>query len=157
MMYQRLTFPYFPNHDYSDHLIGQYQGILDICNYTNNMPELVIRMPTYYTTAVPPKLEFDVTADTACIGQKIVKSILDFNANCNDVVQAFSVATGDVQNATGDENGAISTTLIHLPAPCSLQQLATTCDSLAASFSSTNLNVTTVSCNYEYQHQSLPQ
>lgn len=57
------------------------------------------------------------------------------------------VATGDVQAATGDDNCAISTTSICLPAPCTLHQIATddTRDSLAVSFSSTNLNVTIVS------------
>ncbi|KAL8699133.1 MAG: hypothetical protein Q9201_006182 [Fulgogasparrea decipioides] len=147
MMYQRLTSPYLPEHDYSDYLIGQYQDILDVCNYTNKMPELVIRVPPDYTTAVPPTLEFNVTADTTCTGQTIVKSTLDPNANCNTIAQAFNVATGDVQAATGDDNCAISTTSICLPAPCTLHQIGTdeTCDSLAASFSSTNLNVTTVS------------
>lgn len=147
MMYQRLTSPYLPDHDYSDYLIGQYQDILDVCNYTNNMPDLVIRVPPDYTTAVPPTLEFNVTADVTCTGQTIVKSTLDPNANCNTIAQAFKVATGDVQAATGDDNCAISTTSICLPAPCTLHQIATddTCDSLAASFSSTNLNVTIVS------------
>lgn len=147
MMYQRLTSPYLPDHDYSDYLIGQYQDILDVCNYANNMPELVIRVPPDYTTVVPPTLEFNVTTDTTCNGQTIVKSTLDPNANCNTIAQAFHVATGDVQAATGDDNCAISTDSICLPAPCSLHQIATgdTCDSLAASFSSANLNVTTVS------------
>ena len=145
-MHQRLTSPYLPDHDYSDYLIGQYQDILDVCNYTNRMPDLVIRVPPNYTTAVPPTLEFNVTADTNCTGQKIVKSTLDPNANCNSIAQAFKVATGDVQAATGDDNCAISTTSICLPAPCTLHQIATndTCDSLAASFCSTNFTVTSV-------------
>ncbi|KAL9580260.1 MAG: hypothetical protein Q9212_004601 [Teloschistes hypoglaucus] len=147
MMYQRLTSPYLPNHDYSDYLIGQYQDILDVCKYTNNMPELIIRVPPDYTTVVPPTLEFNVTTGTSCNGQTIVKRTLDPNANCNTIAQAFHVATGDVQAATGDDNCAISTDSICLPAPCSLHQIVTgdSCDSLAASFSSANLNVTTVS------------
>lgn len=146
-MYQRLSSAYLPDHEYSDYLIGQYQDILDVCNYTNNMPELVIRVPPVYTTAALPTLEFNITADTTCTGQTIVKSTLDPNANCNTIAQAFMVATGDVQAATVDDNCAISTTSICLPAPCTLHQIATddTCDSLAASFSSTNLNATVVS------------
>lgn len=147
MMYQRLTSPYLPDHDYSDYLIGQYQDILDICNYTNIMPELVIRMPPDYATAVPPTPEFNVTANTTCTGQTIVKSALGFNATCNAIAQACNVATGDVQAATANDDCAISTTSICLPAPCTLHQIATndTCDSLAASFSSPTLNVTIVS------------
>ena len=147
MMYQRLTSPYLPDHDYSDYLIRQYQDILDVCNYTDNMPDLVIRVPPDYEAAVPPTLEFNVTADTTCTGQTIVKSTLDPNANCNTIAQAFMVATGDVQAATGADNCVLSTASICLPAPCTLHQIATgdTCDSLAASFSSTNLNVTIVS------------
>lgn len=146
-MYQRLTSPYLPDHDYSDYLISQYQDILDVCNYTNRMPELVIRVPPDYATAVPPALELNVTTDTTCAGQTIVKSTLDPNANCNTIAQAFKVATGDVQAATGNDNCTISTTSICLPAACILHQIATgdTCDSLAASFSSANLNVTVVS------------
>ena len=85
--------------------------------------------------------DLTVTPKTICIGQTIVKSTLDPSADCNDVAQPFNVATGDVQAATGDDNSEILPISIHLPAPRSLQQLATACNSPAASFFSTNLNV----------------
>lgn len=146
-MYQRLNSPYPPDHDYSDYLIQQYQDILDVCNATQNMPELVIRTPPDYATAVPPLLNISGTGDNSCTGQTIVKSTLDPNANCNSIAQAFNVATGDVQAATRSNDCALSTASICLPAPCTLQRISVdaTCDSLAASFSTTKLNVTTVS------------
>ena len=147
MMYQRLNSPYLPDHDYSDYLIQQYQDILDVCNATQTMPELVIRAPPDYATAVPPLLNISGTGDSSCTGQTIVKSTLDPNANCNSIAQAFNVATGDVQAATGSNDCALSTASICLPAPCTLQRISVgaSCDSLAASFSTTKLKVTTVS------------
>ncbi|KAL9004719.1 MAG: hypothetical protein Q9188_002471 [Gyalolechia gomerana] len=146
MMYQRLTSPYLPDHDYSDYLIQQYQDILDVCNATNNKPELVIRIPPDYPAAIPPPLNISSPTDTICVGQTIVKSTLDPNANCNSIAQAFNVATGDVQAASGNANCAISTPSICLPAPCALHQTTAgvTCESLATSFSTADLNVTTV-------------
>ena len=143
-MYQRLTSPYLPDHDY---LIGQYQDILDVCNYTNRIPELVIRVPPDYASAVPPTLEFNVTADTTCACQKIVKTTLDPDANCNSIAQAVNVATGDVLAVTDGDNCGISTPSICLPAPCTLHQIATgdTCGSLASSFSTGAINVTSIS------------
>ncbi|KAL8836527.1 MAG: hypothetical protein Q9170_002882 [Blastenia crenularia] len=147
LMYRRITSQYLPDHDYSDYLIGQYQDILDVCKYTDRMPELVIRLPPDYATAVPPTLEFNVTADTTCTGQTIIKSTLDPSANCNSIAQAFNVATGDVQAVTDGDSCAITTPSICLPAPCTLHQLADgdTCDTLASSMSTAAINVTSIS------------
>ncbi|KAL8634347.1 MAG: hypothetical protein Q9228_008058, partial [Teloschistes exilis] len=110
------------------------------------MPELVILVQPDYASAVPPPLNISGTTNTDCTGQTIVKSTLDPNANCNSISQAFNVATGAIQAATGNTNCALSTPSICLPAPCILHQVAAgaTCDSLAASFSTTSLNVTTI-------------
>ena len=146
MMYQRLISPYLPDHEYSDYLIEQYQDILDVCNANNKMPELVIRAPPDYATAMPPAQNFSGVVDTTCHGQTVIKSTLSPNANCNSISQAFNVATGDVQAAAGNADCSISTTSICLPAACALQQVPNdaSCDSLATSFSTVNLTVTTV-------------
>ncbi|KAF8847799.1 hypothetical protein BDZ45DRAFT_698908 [Acephala macrosclerotiorum] len=147
LMYQRLISPYLPDHDYSDYLIEQYQDILDVCNYTDNMPELVIRAPPVYLDATPPPLNLSsFAANTTCTSQTIVKSTLDPNANCNTISQAFNAATGDVQAATGSPNCTITHSSFCLPEPCALEQVPSnaSCDSLAASFSTANLTVSTV-------------
>ena len=145
-MYQRLISPYLPDHDYSDYLIKQYQDILDVCNATNNMPELIIRAPPNYVTAIPPPLNFSSFPSTTCSGQTILKSTLDPSANCNTISQAFNVSTGDVQAATGNSSCAVSQSSICLPAGCTLEQVpaGASCESLAASFSTINFTVTTV-------------
>jgi hypothetical protein len=66
-MYQRVISPYLPDHDFSDYLIGEYLDILDVCNYTNAMPELIIRALPDYSTAVPLPVNLtDVANDTVC-------------------------------------------------------------------------------------------
>ena len=147
MMYQRLNSPYLPDHEYSDYLIQQYQDILDVCNATQNMPELVIRVPPKYATASPPPLNVNGSADNCCTGQTIVKSTLDPKSSCNSIAQAFNVATGDVQAATGKSDCTLSTSSICLSSPCVLHQIPAdaTCNSLATSFSTIELNVTTIS------------
>jgi LysM repeat protein len=145
-MYQRLSSPYLPDHDYSDYLVSQYQDILDVCNYTNNIPQLVIQAQPNYATAVPPAINLTSVADTACIGQTILKNTLSPNANCASIAQAFNVPTGDVQFATGNSSCIFQQESICLPYPCTLQQvpIGATCDSLAASYSTSNLTVLTV-------------
>jgi LysM repeat protein len=147
MMFKRLSSPYLPDSDHSDYLIAQYQDVLDVCNATNNMPELVIRAPPDYATATPPPLNFsNIPTDTSCTGgQYIVGSTLDPNANCATISQAFNVATGDVQAATNSSD-CKSTSNFCLPASCKLYTVASgdTCASLASSFSTTNLSVSTM-------------
>lgn len=145
-MYQRVTSPYLPDHEYSDYLIDQYQDILDICDAANNMPELVIRAPPNYVAAVPPPLNLSSIAGTTCTGQTILKSTLDPNADCSTISQAFNVATGDVQAAAGNPDCKISVPSICLPAACTLQKVPeeATCDALSTSFSTINLTVTSV-------------
>jgi len=146
-MYRKLISPYLPDHDFSDYLIGEYQDILDVCNYSNAMPELIIRALPDYSTAVPPTLNLSaVSNNTVCTGQTIVASTLSANANCNSISQAFNAATGDVQAATGTTNCATSKSSFCLQQPCTLLQVpnGATCDSLATAASTTNLNVTTL-------------
>jgi hypothetical protein len=146
-MYQRVISPYLPDHDFSDYLIGEYQDILDVCNYTNSMPELVIRALPDYSTAVPPPLNLtNVANNTVCTGQTIVTSTLSANANCNSISQAFNAATGDVQAATGSTNCSTSKSSFCLQRACTLKQVpnGATCDSLATAFSTANLTVTSV-------------
>ncbi|KAL9025078.1 MAG: hypothetical protein Q9196_006038 [Gyalolechia fulgens] len=101
-MHQRRTSPYFPSRHY---MIEQYQDIIDVCDATNNMPELVIRIPPNYSvrTAIPPPLSISGTTDTMCIGQTTVKSTLNPNVDRNSIAQAFNIAAGDVQAATGTQ------------------------------------------------------
>lgn len=143
-MYQRLNSPYLPDHDYSEYLISQYQDILDVCNYSMNMPELVITAPTVYAEAVPPTL--NLTILQGCNGQLIVKSTLDPNANCAIIAQAFNVPTGAVQAATGNTDCKSTEDSFCLPQPCALGHVPTgaTCESLAEAASNANLTVSTV-------------
>lgn len=145
-MYQRLVSPYLPNQDYSDYLVSQYQDILDVCDYANNIPELVIQAPPNYASAIPPRLNLSSSTDTACTGQTILKSTLDPNADCASIAQAFNVATGAVQAATANDNCVVSQSTICLPPPCTLKQVpaGATCSSLATAFSTSKLAVTTV-------------
>lgn len=145
MMRQRLSSQYLPNQDYSDYLVSQYQDILDVCNYWDQVPELVIWTPPNYDAAVPPMLNLSSYNSSVCTGQTIVKSTLDPNANCATIAQAFNVATGAVQAATGSDTCVVSQASICLPAPCTLSQVPSgaTCDSLAKEFSTSSLNVTT--------------
>jgi hypothetical protein len=111
------------------------------------MPELVIRAPPVYLDATPPPLNLSsFAANATCTGQTIVKSTLDPNANCNTISQAFNAATGDVQAATGSPNCTITHSSFCLQEPCALEQVPSnaSCDSLAASFSTANLTVSTV-------------
>lgn len=146
MMYQRLISPYLPDHDYSGYLISQYQDILDVCDYTSNIPELVIEAPSNYAPSTPPPLNLGSFTDTGCTGQTIVSSTLNSNANCATIAQAFNVATGAVQAATGNTNCVLNQPSICLPSPCTLKQVpvGATCDSLATAYSTSNLTVTTV-------------
>lgn len=145
-MYQRLISPYLPNQDYSDYLISQYQDILDVCDYASNIPELVIQALPNYASSTPPALNLSSFTGTGCIGQTIVKSTLDANANCATIAQAFNVATGAVQAATGNANCVLNQPSICLPSPCTLKQVlaGATCDSLATAFSTSKLTVTAV-------------
>jgi len=146
-MYQRVISPYLPDHDFSDYLIGEYLDILDVCNYTNAMPELIIRALPDYSIAVPPPVNLtNVANNTVCTGQTIVTSTLSPNANCNSLSQAFNAATGDAQTATGNTNCTTLKTSFCLQQPCTLRLVPNnaTCDSLSASFSTANLTVTSV-------------
>ena len=145
-MYQRLISPYLPNHDYSDYLISQYQDILDVCLYADKIPELVIQAPSNYDSATPPALNLSSFTDTGCTGQTIAKSTLDANANCNTIAQAFNVATGAIQAATGNTDCVLNQPSICLPFPCTPERVpvGATCDSLATAYSTSNLTVTAV-------------
>lgn len=150
MLYQRLSSPYLPSgDDYSAYLIGQYQDILDVCNYTDQMPELVITAQPDYDDATAPAL--NLTVATGCLGQLITVSSLDPNANCATIAQAFDVATGAVQAATSSQDCADTTSgSFCLPLPCTIGQVpaGATCASLAAAASyvnsTVNFTVTTV-------------
>lgn len=147
-MYQRVSSPYLPDTDYSDYLINEYLDVLDVCNATDHMPELIVRALPEYDTANPAPLNFTnvPTADTSCTGgQYIVASSLDANANCESISQAFGVATGAVQEATNSTD-CKPTANFCLPASCTLHQVASgdTCDTLATAFSTSNLTVGTI-------------
>ncbi|KUI67451.1 hypothetical protein VM1G_02901 [Cytospora mali] len=150
LLFQRLSSPYLPSgDDYSAYLIEQYQDILDVCNYTDQMPELVITAQPDYDDAPVPAL--NLTVATGCSGQLITVSSLDPNANCATIAQAFNVATGAVQDATGSQDCAdTSSSSFCLPLPCTIDQVPTgaTCASLAAAASyvnaTVNFTVTTV-------------
>lgn len=147
-MFKRLSSDYLPDHDFSDYLINEYQDILDVCNATNNMPELVIRYPPSYDTATPPTLNFTgVDTDKSCAdGQNITTSSIDPNCGCASLAQRYNVATGAVQAATDDANCKTSASCFCLPAACRLFQVPssdnTSCDSIAASLSTANFTVT---------------
>ncbi|KAK4210757.1 carbohydrate-binding module family 50 protein [Rhypophila decipiens] len=146
MMRVRLSSQYLPDQDYSDYLVSQYQDILDVCHYWDEVPPLVVWAPPNFDAAIPPAIDLSNYTSTGCTGQTIVKSTLDPNANCATIAQAFNVATGAVQAATGSDACLVSTSSICLPAACTLFQVpssgTTTCDSLAKSFSTSSLNVT---------------
>jgi LysM repeat protein len=148
LMYTRLSSEYLPDHDFSDYLIDEYQDILDVCNATSNMPELVIRFPPSYDIAESPTLYFTgVDTDLSCAdGQNIITSSIDPNGNCASIAQYFNVATGSIQAATKDVNCKATASSFCLPSACQLSQVPssgnTSCDSVAASLSSANLTVT---------------
>ncbi|KAI5244029.1 hypothetical protein E4T43_03970 [Aureobasidium subglaciale] len=151
MLYQRTTSQYLPDHDFSDYLIAQYQDILDVCNATEDFPELLIRAPPNYAVATPPVLNFTgVYTDLSCSqGQYITTSSLDPNGNCASIAQYFKVATGAVQAATNSTTCKPSTSGFCLPEACQISLVPSsgnlTCDTIASSLSTSNLTVTVVS------------
>lgn len=145
-MYQRLVSPYLPDQDYSDYLVSQYQDILDVCNYTSNLPELVIQAAPNYEPATPPQLNLPGSTDLGCTGQNILKSTLSPNANCATIAQAFNVAIGAIQTATGNADCQLNEASMCLPPPCILKQVppGATCVSLGSAYSTSSLAVTPV-------------
>lgn len=152
LLFQRLSSPYLPTaDDYSTYLITQYQDILDVCNYTDAMPELIITAQPIYADAPVLMLNTTVAPAGCPAGQLITASSLDANANCATIAQAFDVATGAVQAATGSPVCTHTTSnSFCLPQPCALSQVpvGATCVSLAAAASyvnaTVNFTVTTV-------------
>lgn len=148
MLYQRTTSQYLPDQDYSDYLIAQYQDILDVCNATDQYPELLIRMPPNYADAVPPALNFTgVYTDPGCSnGQYITTSSIDPNGNCASLASYFKVATGAVQAATNSTICQPSGSGFCLPKACQLTQVPSSgnlsCDAIASSLTTSNLTVT---------------
>lgn len=148
-----------------DYLVAQYQDVLDICNYTDHMPPLVIWEQPDYTDIAPPLLSIPApnnstnngsagnpTTGDACDGQLIVKTSLDAAATCASIARAFHVPTGAVQDAMdSDDDGncapaAFTGDSFCLPPPCPLAPVPAnaTCASLAAAFSTSRLNITVV-------------
>ena len=120
--YMRTTSPYsyLPDQAYSDYLIEQYQDIIDVCNAS--MPELV------YPAAPAPLPSSRIVATTGgsvangtCSGQNL--SLINAQKDCNEVSQRYSVTTGDLQAATGDDHCTLSSPIC-VPAPCTLKQVS---------------------------------
>ena len=51
MFYLRLASPYLPDLDRSDYLVEQWFDILDVCNATSSMPDLLVRSLPFYQWA----------------------------------------------------------------------------------------------------------
>ena len=147
MYYRRMISPYLPDSDYSDYLISQYQDIIDVCNAT--MPDLVIRALPRYENALPPGpgLTFGTNNATTfagnatihgpypmngtfvngtsainntCQGQLIRSSTI--RTSCNDLAQKYSVTTGDLQAAIGNDDCSL-TAPVCVPAACTLKEV----------------------------------
>lgn len=123
MFHQRLASPYLPDQDHSDYLVMQYQDILDICNVP--MPDLVIRAPPNYEnvpmiTNGTSVANGTIATNGTCSGQPI-QSIIS-QKGCNEISRRYSVATGDLQAAIGND-ACILTYPICVPAACSLKQV----------------------------------
>ena len=117
--------PYLPDQDYSDYLAAQYQDIIDVCNAT--LPDLIIRAPPEYSDAPPPPPRpFSGTNGTTftngtCSGQMIESGFSQ--KGCDELSQKYSVTTGDLQAATGNDDCAM-TTLVCVPDACTLKQVS---------------------------------
>jgi hypothetical protein len=51
MFYLRLASPYLPDVDQSDYMVDQWFDILDVCNATTSMPDLLVRTLPFYQWA----------------------------------------------------------------------------------------------------------
>ena len=145
MYLRRISSPYLPDSDYSDYLISQYQDIIDVCNAT--MPELIIRAPPEYENALPPgpgltfgtnnatisagnttihgpypmnSTSVNSTSAITCQGQLIQPSKI--RTSCNSFAQAYSVTTGDLQAAIGNDDCSLTAPMC-VPAACTLRRV----------------------------------
>ncbi|KAG9963623.1 hypothetical protein KCU61_g3456, partial [Aureobasidium melanogenum] len=148
VMWWRINSMYLPDTDYSDYLIDQYQDILDVCNVTT-VPDTIIRpLPNYpqapNVTYLPPGTDpgdnSTTNVNATCNGQTITPG----TSGCDALSTQYGVTTGDLQAVT-DTDDCSSSNKVCVPLSCSLSQVTSnaSCDTLAASFSTSTLNVTT--------------
>ncbi|GAB7348916.1 hypothetical protein MBLNU459_g7604t2 [Dothideomycetes sp. NU459] len=144
----RINSPYLADTDYSDYLIEQYQDILDVCNVTF-IPDSLIRAPpnyspapnsTYLPPGTDPASNGTSDANATCNGQTISPG----TGGCDALSHTYGVTTGDLQAIT-DTDDCSAPGSICVPLQCTISQVPvnTSCDSLATSFSTSTLNVTT--------------
>lgn len=119
-MYTRLSSPYLPDVDHSEYLVQQYFDILDVCNATATMPELVVA--GYYAYEDVPAAVTNATSLPAnCTNDQ---QRLDGNSGqtCDQLSIQYGVSTGDLQAAT-DSDECKSDSCVCLPPPCTLLQI----------------------------------
>jgi hypothetical protein len=146
-MWYRINSLFLPDTDHSDYLIEQYQDIQDVCQIS--MPESVVRALPSYAAAPPPVIlppGTDPAGNTSapgniiCTGQTLPLG----SSSCDSLSQKYGVTTGDLRAATGSDDCTISNTTC-VPSGCTLKEVnsGSSCDSLAAAYKTSTLNVTT--------------
>ncbi|SMR55634.1 unnamed protein product [Zymoseptoria tritici ST99CH_1E4] len=143
MMWFRLSSQFLPDNDNSDWLAEQYLDMTDICNAT--LPEVVIRaLPDYAMAPPPPPMASNstgnITSNATCEDRLIT---LD-TSGCDEQAKKYNISTGDLRFASRSRNCS-STKEICAPEGCHLEKVGfnSSCDALAAAYSSPSLNITT--------------
>ncbi|KGO39886.1 hypothetical protein PEX1_067310 [Penicillium expansum] len=92
MFYLRIASPFLPDVDHSDYLVDQWFDILDICNATSKVPDLLVRNLPYYQYAPG---ESDNWVDNTTYGFSDLQP-LGGNGTTNVTCQARSINLADL-------------------------------------------------------------
>ncbi|KAK3674232.1 hypothetical protein LTR78_005701 [Recurvomyces mirabilis] len=141
----RINSPFLPDSDYSDYLVDQFQDIQDVCNVTVSDTILRVSPPGYAIGVTPNYTLLGSTppsgspASSACLGQTLSTG----SGACDTLSTTYGVTTGDLQQITNSTTCTFSGSIC-VPNKCALSQTGTnaSCDSLAASLTTSTLNIT---------------
>lgn len=92
MFYLRIASPFLPDVDHSDYLVDQWFDILDVCNATSKVPDLLVRNLPYYQYAPG---ESDNWVDNTTYGFSDLQP-LGGNGTTNVTCQARSINLADL-------------------------------------------------------------
>lgn len=141
MFYLRLASPYLPDLDHSDYLVEQWFDILDVCNATSSIPDLLVRtLPFYqwapgdsqnwvanttYGLSDPEPLIGSQTNNATCQARTIVfadltEPTINFASEspCDVMSQFLNASTGDVWQMFGNPSCMPDFNTTEIPAVC---------------------------------------
>ena len=84
LFYLRIASPYLPDLDQSDYLIEQWFDILDVCNATSRMPDLLVRSLPYYQWTPGQEENWVANTSYGFVGPEPLTGNQTYNATCQD-------------------------------------------------------------------------